>query len=260
MNCSVRIEACAWGDGRNKHLARLLGLADADHALIKVARIWGWQTKQTAECGSPVYHAPEWVIENELGPQGVEALLKSGLGKQEPDGIYMSGTRKPGRIDWLLKNKLKGQKGGRPPEPEPEPEPEVLEGTEPDKKEPEVLVSETPTEPQPNPLLSSLFSQETSSPSQRRAKRPRRPASPEQPIPEGWAPNETHARLAREERVDLARQADLFRDHAAATARLTADWDAAFRTWLRKANDFARAGPSRGHAPPPEPVRRLPKL
>lgn len=282
MNCPVRIEACAWIDGRNKHLARLLGLADADHALIKVARIWGWQTMETAKRGSPVVHAPEWVIENELGPCGVEALLKTGLAQQEPDGIYMSGTRKPGRIDWLLKNKLRGSSGGRPPKlevPANLPPTEALDAcatgddgtesgqidtpdaqvcTEHDTSKLQVSVNETPAEPQPNPLISDLLALETSSPSQKRKRtRPKREPV-EIPIPADWAPNDTHARIAREEQVDIGRQAEMFRDHALTTSRVTADWDAAFRTWLRRANDFARAGPrgTQRH----EPVRTIPKL
>lgn len=54
-------------------------------------------------------------------------------------------------------------------------------------------------------------------------------------LPEGWRPNETHARIANENHADLAREADNFRDHAAAHGRVLRDWDAGFRTWLRNA-------------------------
>ncbi len=96
-------------------------------------------------------------------------------------------------------------------------------------------------------------------PSRRARERQPKSTRTETALPEAWAPNDTHARIAREERVDLDRQANLFRDHAATNARLTADWDAAFRTWLRKANDFARSNTRGGHAPP-ELQRSLPKL
>jgi len=67
-------------------------------------------------------------------------------------------------------------------------------------------------------------------------------------LPEGWAPNDSHHAIAAEQGVDLQSEATKFRDHAEATGRLMADWDAAFRTWLRNARRFG--GSVTGHAPP----------
>lgn len=52
-------------------------------------------------------------------------------------------------------------------------------------------------------------------------------------LPDDWQPNDTHRRIATEERRDIAREATLFRDDAAAKGRTAKDWDAAFRNWLR---------------------------
>lgn len=52
-------------------------------------------------------------------------------------------------------------------------------------------------------------------------------------LPASWEPNDDHARIAEEERRDLAKEVHLFRDNAAANGRTRKDWDAAFRNWLR---------------------------
>ncbi len=62
-------------------------------------------------------------------------------------------------------------------------------------------------------------------------------------LPADWKPNETHRRIAGEEGVDLEREVTKYRDHATATGRTLADWDAGFCTWLRKAGEFAKASP-----------------
>lgn len=45
MSAPVRIEAEAWTDLRFATLARLMGFADAHHALIKTAVLWSWQAE-----------------------------------------------------------------------------------------------------------------------------------------------------------------------------------------------------------------------
>lgn len=67
-------------------------------------------------------------------------------------------------------------------------------------------------------------------------------------LPTAWQPNGQHAELARKAGVDLSREVDRFRDHAAATGRIAKDWDAAFRNWLRKAEELrvATTGSSKG--------------
>lgn len=71
--------------------------------------------------------------------------------------------------------------------------------------------------------------------------------APEKQLPDDWQPNDDHRTLAADQAVDVEHEAAKFRDHAAANDRRQRDWDAAFRTWLRRAADYgskaARAGP-----------------
>jgi hypothetical protein len=66
------------------------------------------------------------------------------------------------------------------------------------------------------------------------AKAPREPKRGAQ-LPEDWKPGEGHVRLAKERNVNLLFEVEQFRDHAKANGRVQKDWDAAFRTWLRRA-------------------------
>lgn len=64
---------------------------------------------------------------------------------------------------------------------------------------------------------------------------------PNQPIPEDWSPR-THERdKALTLHLDCDREATRFRNHHLAKGTLNADWNAAFRTWLDKAVEFAAA-------------------
>ena len=51
-------------------------------------------------------------------------------------------------------------------------------------------------------------------------------------------PKPRHVERGTELRLIVADQANKFRQHAQATGRLMADWDAAFTMWLDKATDF----------------------
>ena len=74
--------------------------------------------------------------------------------------------------------------------------------------------------------------------------------SPTRPLPDSWQPNDAHHTLAADEQLDCHREAAKFRDHAQATGRRMRDWDAAFRTWLRRAGEYAATQPAgRGRAP-----------
>lgn len=84
-----------------------------------------------------------------------------------------------------------------------------------------------------------------------------RKRAPETPLPDSWEPTDAHAEIAKAEGVNLAREAAKFRDHAAANDRRQRDWDAAFRTWLRRANDF---GGGQARASPEAKARREPEF
>lgn len=64
------------------------------------------------------------------------------------------------------------------------------------------------------------------------------------PMPGGWEPNDTHHRIATDEGIDLRREADKFRDWAAAKGRTYVDWDRAFASWLRNDQYRTRASPT----------------
>lgn len=69
-------------------------------------------------------------------------------------------------------------------------------------------------------------------------------------LPESWAPNAQHGKLALELGVSVTAEVENFRDYCASNAKTYADWDAGFRNWLRNARRFARPGPRQ---PPKQP-------
>jgi hypothetical protein len=54
-------------------------------------------------------------------------------------------------------------------------------------------------------------------------------------LPKDWVPSAAHYELAKNLRVDVAKEADNFRLHAETYDRHAARWNAAFTTWLKKA-------------------------
>jgi len=83
---------------------------------------------------------------------------------------------------------------------------------------------------------------------------PSAPAAPKPPrkrlakaMPSDWEPTPAHRGLACELGVSLPDEEPRFRDYHAGKGSIFADWDAAFRTWLRNAKRFAPK--SNGSAP-----------
>jgi uncharacterized phage protein (TIGR02220 family) len=109
MGASVRIEDEAFSDERYEDLATAAGLADADHARGKMARLW-------RQCTLEQRHVlPVATVQRILGERAVEALQVARLGELVDDGVRIRGTR--GRIEWLKKlrnNGRFGKRGGRP--------------------------------------------------------------------------------------------------------------------------------------------------
>jgi hypothetical protein len=66
-------------------------------------------------------------------------------------------------------------------------------------------------------------------------------------LPDGWEPTDQHRELARTLGVNADREADQFRDHHAAKGSTFKDWNRAFNTWLRNAQQWS---PSREQAAP----------
>jgi hypothetical protein len=65
-------------------------------------------------------------------------------------------------------------------------------------------------------------------------------------MPGDWAPRSDELELARSLSVDPSKEAAAFRDHHSAKGSRFVDWNAAFRTWLRNAVRFGRAGGGAG--------------
>lgn len=63
---------------------------------------------------------------------------------------------------------------------------------------------------------------------------------PETPLPKDWMPTQSHAERAEELDIDLMDAVADFRNHADTHDRRAANWNAAFTTWLKKANEFGR--------------------
>lgn len=71
-------------------------------------------------------------------------------------------------------------------------------------------------------------------------------------MPADWQPKDSHRTKATELRVNLADQAERFKNHHGAKGSVFADWDLAFHTWLRNSVDFGRGGS--GAPAPPSPL------
>ena len=75
-------------------------------------------------------------------------------------------------------------------------------------------------------------------------------------LPDGWRPDDvTNAKLAKQyPDIDLDRELAQFTDHARSKGRTAKDWTAAWRMWVRKADEWRReragpAEPARGQPP-----------
>nr|DAH25695.1 MAG TPA: replisome organizer [Caudoviricetes sp.] len=59
-------------------------------------------------------------------------------------------------------------------------------------------------------------------------------------LPDNWQPNPEHHATAHRLHLDLDSEAEDFRNHAQAQGRRLADWDAGFRSWLKKSAEYAQ--------------------
>jgi hypothetical protein len=76
-------------------------------------------------------------------------------------------------------------------------------------------------------------------------------------LPDDFQPNDTATQMATELGLSIASEQAAIEDHHVANGTKFKDWQAAFRTWLRNANRFARparpAGSTGGTRRPPAP-------
>jgi hypothetical protein len=60
-------------------------------------------------------------------------------------------------------------------------------------------------------------------------------------LPKGWAPTADHRARAKASNIDIDRECERFRAHAIANGKTFKSWNAAFTTWLMRAEDFKPA-------------------
>ena len=72
------------------------------------------------------------------------------------------------------------------------------------------------------------------------------PKNRKRDLPEGWAPNEAHAKKAKEVGADVAFEAGQFTDYHLARGNKFVDWNRAFSNWLGNIKKFT--GPQQAHA------------
>jgi hypothetical protein len=111
----ISVEQIALSEARYEVLAKLAGLADRDHALGKMCRVWNeCQERESYTLRAEVLDA---IFFRE---QSGELLVQSSFARRLRSGLfYIAGTR--GRIEWLKKARANGRKygkqGGRPKNP-----------------------------------------------------------------------------------------------------------------------------------------------
>lgn len=165
------------------------------------------------------------------------AMVAADLGVLRGGKIRVRGV--DDRIGFLIRQKERAVKGGRPKNPRDiESEPQGLSPDIP------TVVEIKPNSPALAPDLSPALDLDLFKSATPRAA-PDRPAKKTRsiPIPESWAPSGAHRKLGVELGVEVLAAADKFRDWALAKGEKKIDWDAAFRNWLRTANDFVRIKP-----------------
>jgi len=101
-------------------------------------------------------------------------------------------------------------------------------------------VGDSPAGPRtrvPSPLVSAQDQDPPKPPKGGDGKRgPRKERA--KPLPADWEPKEQHEGMAKSLGLSVAGEAEAFRDHAKQTGRILVDWDAGFRSWLRKAPEM----------------------
>lgn len=261
MTAPVRIEARAWNDIRFRTLARLLGMSDPDLALIKVARLWSWET-ENYHPDRPTYVLDRDTIESVLGPDGPEALVRAQLAEATTEGWRMKGTE--GQIEWRYGLAEKRQRAGRArADNAPRDERGRLTSKKYgdfDNSSPPLAGCAGPAPVQHPPAQSSAL---TPSPSQEEeiARNGRahqvRPKQRAAQLPDTWTPSDSEANQsaeadARRRGVDPVRELAQLRDWALSKGMTRKDWNAQWRNWLRNARPTLAIGSWNG-------TQRVPK-
>lgn len=247
-----------WGHPKTRRAARRLGIADVQ-LVGHLHALWHWALDHAESGDLSRYDAEDIAIaarwDGEAG-EFVQALAECGPGggpgflDRDGDtlGLHNWGryterlvarrdsSRKANHDRWHAARGVRAD-GCEWCEESPKESPPTPDPTPPDTDDPPTGVrpesdrsadGDDPESTRPDPT----------GPDRTKSERHKRRA-PETPLPDGWQPTDAHRQLAAEQAVDCDHEAAKFRDHAAANDRRQRDWDAAFRTWLRRARDYA---------------------
>lgn len=225
-------------DGMPDH-PKIVGLSDKAFRLL--VELWCYSSRHLTDGIVPVAYA------RKRGPKAVNELAAAGLlDEATPAGYdchdYLDHQRSRDHIQAIKeKRRESGRRGGRPKANQNQigKQNESKGQSQKNPETEEVLrTSQTETEQPPVVPLAETADAKPRKPTGR--KRPARP------LPDDWKPGDTHLAICRERGLDPALELANFRDHARANDRRQVDWDASFRTWLRKAD------PSRSRRAQPE--------
>lgn len=258
----VTIHRDAFGDPRFEYLAALCGLADADHARGKMARLW-------AVCTALKTHVPPiGRIVACLGHRDAPAfLVEADLGDLLPDGrVRVRGCK--GRTDWLGEQASSAGNGGRaraktarrdargrllPASAGTSDHPAESSAAGPAVQQPLVPLDqpqasgggslERPSSTvQRSPAQEQDLDQEIQKVgggeiTNLRVQRPIPPTGDRTPIPDGWSPaanatNERAAAAARERGVVVEHALAKFVERARERGQASGDWEASWRACL----------------------------
>lgn len=278
LHLNVEFSAVTDEEGKFGRLAKLLGLADAAHALGMCTRLWLACTRRGEA------ELPQWLVEQILGERGPEALVEAelaswsaGRGDSKTRRLRIAGAAK--HCLWMSSSndQLKQEqrrKGGESraktssrqldgtfaPGPADHPAPssssEISSASASDQD-----LGDAPASP---PLITEPSGPDPLTLQPSPAKPPRPAKATKHRLPATWSPRPQERERAAREGINVELEAERFRDHHTARANTMADWDAAFRTWLGNAPRFA-AGTQHGQraGPPPrepEQPRKIPTL
>lgn len=253
MSAPVRIEAAAFSDQRYELLGQLAGY-DRFAALGRMAYLWSACTDRGVD------HVSEAIVRACLGPAGVEAILGAELGERaEEGGIRVKGASED-RIGWYVEGartrRALAQRAGQARAASAQRDQHGRMIAQPATSGPpadhqrKVQRPTSADQPQPAPLSLSQEEKNTDPPPLASLGEPPRRPGPRRRVqlPADWEPNCDHDRLAAGIGVPTVTEAAKFRDWAIAKGEVKADWDAAFRNWLRRAAE-PRGSPGRPAAP-----------
>lgn len=236
---AVRVESEAENDIRFHLLAKQAGLADADHAIGKMLRLWRACTNRQS------YVLSEAVVACVVDP---DALVAAELGERVDGGIRIRGTK--GRIEWLGERRKASRKGGLANRAKWVPPGSAKKSQEPAKTEPLGSRAESPNSNSPANSPAPAKQENEQSPlvlasplpQTRRRAESKRPAKLEHELPSEWRPTTEHAERASALGVTLETEERKFRAHAATHGRKAKVWNAAFTGWLENAPSFSGHG------------------